>query len=158
MTCEVQAVHPIPLLTSWYMSRNGDTLRAQHIYPSRLRLLLFSPPRHAILVSVFQQSWAFKATDHTVDSYLEAEVMTRQPYQFTRQIPLVQASWNIVSFLIKIHCVEFILFYLFFFSEQGIWSNFKVCCNEHQLIQLNKKNWEIPDMKTPQPRMTLLAI
>lgn len=48
-----------------------------------------------ILVSVFQQSWAFKTMAHTVNSYLEAEVMTREPYQFTRQIPPVQASWNI---------------------------------------------------------------
>lgn len=68
------------------------------------------PPRHVILVSVFQQSWAFKATEPTVDSYLEAEVMTRQPYHFTKQIPPVQASWNI-SFLVMIHCVDLFIYF-----------------------------------------------
>lgn len=38
------------------------------------------------------ESRAFKPTDHTENSYSEAEVMTGQPYQFTRQIPPVQGS------------------------------------------------------------------
>lgn len=38
------------------------------------------------------ESRAFKPTDHTENSFLEAEVMTEQLYQFTREIPPVQAS------------------------------------------------------------------
>lgn len=53
---------------------------------------------------------------HTVNSYLEAEVMTRQPYQFTRQIPPVQASWNIVFLSDK----DALCGLLFFFLELEI--------------------------------------